>query len=194
MDLLQNIIDQVLAVSPAVRYVALYRGGKLTSRQRSEVSDASASESDRYEELFVNPTLLTLVRQRGNLDCGGAQFVLVRYGNFYQLVLDLHDGHVSVCLELASNPLDHADVIRAICGSASWLGDNQSLAGTAFRDHHAGMRLLPVVSDFHNGDGLCRENRSQQSFNPRGNGIVELVKRWILLENALSQKRAWDRM
>jgi hypothetical protein len=77
------------------------------------------TESDRYEELFVNPTLLTLVRQRGNLDSGGAQFVLVRYGNFYQLVLDLHDGHVSVCFELTSNPLDHADAIRAICESGS---------------------------------------------------------------------------
>jgi hypothetical protein len=69
-----------------MRYVALYRGGKLTSRQRSQVSDASASKEGRYEELFVNPTRLTLARQRGNLDCGGAQFVLVRYGNFCQLV------------------------------------------------------------------------------------------------------------
>src|SRR6201996_3324519 len=109
MDHLQNTIDQILAVSPAVRYVALYRGGRLTSRQRSAVSDASASESDRYEELFVNPTLLTLARQRGNLDCGGAQFVLVRYGNFYQLVMDIPGGHVSVCFELSSNPLEYAD-------------------------------------------------------------------------------------
>ena len=124
MGLLQNTIDQILAVSPAMRYVALYRGGQLSSRQRSEVSAASASESDRYEELFVNPALLTLVRQRGNLDCGGAQFVLVRYGNFYQLVLDLHDGHVSVCFELTSNPLDHADAIRVICESASSATDN----------------------------------------------------------------------
>jgi hypothetical protein len=31
----------------------------------------------------------------------------------------LHDGHVSVCLELASNPLDHAIVIPAICVMAS---------------------------------------------------------------------------
>jgi hypothetical protein len=37
MDHLQKIIDQILAASPAVRYVALYRGGKLTSRQRSEI-------------------------------------------------------------------------------------------------------------------------------------------------------------
>jgi hypothetical protein len=115
MGLPQNVTDQIFALSPAVRYVALYRGGKLSSSQRTEVSEASASESDRYEELFVNPALLTLARQRGNLDCGGAQFVLVGYGNFYQLVVDLRDGHVSVCFELSSKPLDYATSIRAIC-------------------------------------------------------------------------------
>jgi hypothetical protein len=107
MDVLQNIISQIRAVFPAVRYVAHYRGGKLTSRQRSRASDASVSESDRYEELFVNLTGLTLARQPG---CCGAQLVLVRYGNFYQLVLDLHEGHVSLCMEVACNPLDHANV------------------------------------------------------------------------------------
>jgi hypothetical protein len=113
-----STIDQIFAVSPAVRYVALYRRGELVSRQRGGLADASASESDRYEELFVNPTLLTLVRQRGNLDCGGARFVVVRYGHFYQLVIDLADGHASVCFELGANPLDHADAIRAICERA----------------------------------------------------------------------------
>ena len=114
----QEIISRVFAVSPAVRYVALYRGGELTSCERSEVSSASASESDRYEELFVNPALLTLARQRGNLDCGGARFVVVGYGHFYQLVIDLPDGHASVCFELASNPLDHAEAIRNLCAGA----------------------------------------------------------------------------
>ncbi|HEX2137504.1 MAG TPA: hypothetical protein VHG30_16665 [Microvirga sp.] len=113
-----STIDRIFAVSPAVRYVALYRGGALKSRQRGDVAGASAAESDRYEELFVNPALLTLVRQRGNLDCGGARFVVVRYGNFYQLVIDLPDGHASVCFELGANPLDHAEAIRAICERA----------------------------------------------------------------------------
>jgi hypothetical protein len=109
-------IDRIFALSPAVRYAALYRAGELASRQRGgDLAGASASESDRYEELFVNPTLLTLARQRGNLDCGGARFVLVGYGNFHQLVVDLPDGHASVCFELGSNPLEHADAIRAIC-------------------------------------------------------------------------------
>ena len=111
-------IDQVFAVSNAVRYVACYRGGELTSRQRGEVSGASSSESDRYEELFVNPALLTLARQRGNVDCGGAQYVVLRYGNFFQLVVDLPDGHVSVCFELSSNPLEFAEAIRSICAQA----------------------------------------------------------------------------
>src|SRR5271155_3791957 len=111
----ERVIDQIFAVSPAVRYAALYRGQRLVSRQRTEISEASASESDRYEEILVNPTLLTLARQRGNLDCGGMQFVLVRYGNFFQLVIDLPDGHASVCIELSANPLEYANAIRAIC-------------------------------------------------------------------------------
>ena len=110
-----TLIEHIFALTDAVRYVAIYHEGKLTSRQRSAVTAASASESDRYEELFINPTLLTLVRQRGNLDCGGAQFVLVRYGNFYQLVIDLPQGHASICFELESNPLDHAETIRTLC-------------------------------------------------------------------------------
>jgi hypothetical protein len=110
-----DTIDKIFAITPAIRYVALYQQGNLTSRQRSALSGVSASESDRYEELFINPALLTLARQRGNLDCGGAKFVLVGYGNFYQLVLDLPDGHASVCFELASNPLSYADTIRTIC-------------------------------------------------------------------------------
>ena len=113
-----DTIDKIFAVDPAIRYVALYQQGNLTSRQRSALSGASASESDRYEELFVNPALLTLARQRGNLDCGGAKFVLVGYGNFYQLVMDIPGGHASVCFELSSNPLIHVDAVRTACNDA----------------------------------------------------------------------------
>ena len=112
-----DTIDKIFAVTPDIRYVALYQQGHLTSRQRSALSGASASESDRYEELFINPTLLTLARQRGNLDCGGAKFVLVGYGNFYQLVMDIPGGHASVCFELSSNPLSYAVTIRTICNN-----------------------------------------------------------------------------
>jgi hypothetical protein len=113
-----HLIDRVFAVSPDIRYVAIYRSGKLNSRQRGDVEGASASESDKYEELLVNPTLLKLITQRGNIDCGGAMFLVIRYGNFYQLVIDLPDGHLSVCFELSANPILFADQLRALCSAA----------------------------------------------------------------------------
>ena len=108
-------LDNIFTVSPHIRYVALYRSGQLTKKQREGWDKASAAESDRYEELIVNPTLLTLVRQRGNIDCGGARFIVVGYGNFLQLVIDLPDGHVSVCFQLGSNPIEYVDEISQLC-------------------------------------------------------------------------------
>jgi hypothetical protein len=110
------IIPEIFGVSPAIRYVAVLRNGQLHSQQRSDLIGASASESDKYEELFVNPALLKLVQQRGNLDCGGAKFVLVRYGNFYQFVYGVGTDHVSICFELSVNPLDFAERIEELCG------------------------------------------------------------------------------
>ena len=66
-----DAIDRIFAVSPDIRYVALYRNGALESHQRPGLENTSASESDKYEELLVNPTLLKCATQRGNLDCGG---------------------------------------------------------------------------------------------------------------------------
>ena len=111
----QDTLDKIFGVSDAVRYVAIYRNGQLFSRMRDRVLHASQSESDTYEELIVNPALLTIVRQRGNIDCGGARYLVVRYGNFFQLVIDLPGGHVSVCFELTANPLNFADSVFAIC-------------------------------------------------------------------------------
>ncbi len=100
-----HLIAQIFSLVPDVRYVAIYRGGELTSRQREDVHGASASESDRYEELLVNPALLTLATQRGNIDCGGLRFLIVAYGNFYQVVRAYQDGHVSICIEQSADPL-----------------------------------------------------------------------------------------
>lgn len=101
---LDDLIARAFAVSPDVRYVAVYRDGTLRSRTKDALSRASSSESDRYEELIVNPTLLTLVRQRGDIDCGGVRFVVVRYGSFFQAVVPMPRGHLSVALEPTANP------------------------------------------------------------------------------------------
>lgn len=60
---------ECFAVFAEVRYLALYNGRELHSFVRDDLSNASAAESDRYEELLVNPTLLALARQRGEIDC-----------------------------------------------------------------------------------------------------------------------------
>ncbi len=100
-----DLADAVLRTCGAIRYVAVRREGQLCLRERAQLQNASSPESDRYEELIVNPTLLTLVGQRGDIDCGGAQFVLIRYGNFFQFVAPLPGGHVSIGMEADCDPL-----------------------------------------------------------------------------------------
>lgn len=102
---MQDTIQRILNLSSDVRYVAIYRQGVLASASRPDLTSPSSSESDKYEELIVNPTLLTLLSQRGNIDCGGLEYVLIRYGSFFEFVASLKDGHVSVGLEPSANPL-----------------------------------------------------------------------------------------
>ena len=105
---MERFITRLFAANPDIRYVALYRSEQLVSASRPGLKQASSAESDTWEELIVNPTLLTLTRQRGNIDCGGCRYLLVRYGNFFQLVMPLSDGHLSVCIE------PHADVAAVV--------------------------------------------------------------------------------
>src|SRR5262245_25682585 len=108
------MIDTLLALDPTVRYVAVYRNNHLGMRTRTCLTNESAAESDRYEELLVNPTLLALTRQRGAIDCGGLEFMVIRYGNFFQVVYPLTDGHLSVAVEPEGDPLEIAARIKAV--------------------------------------------------------------------------------
>jgi hypothetical protein len=110
------MIDAIFRLGEAVRYVAVYRHGQLEMRSRDGTAGASSPESDRYEELLVNPTLLKLASQRGDIDCGGLESLLVRYGNFYTYVLPTPWGHVSVGIESDADAIglgrQIADVVR----------------------------------------------------------------------------------
>jgi hypothetical protein len=108
----------LFALSPAIRYVALARGQDVQLQERPGLDHASSSESDRYEELLVNPTLLTLARQRGEIDCGGLDYLVVAYGSFFQLVLPFDGGHVSVAVERSDSPIELVDAIRTALRSA----------------------------------------------------------------------------
>ena len=113
------MIDSILNLSDSIRYVAIYRDGQLESKSKSGMAGESSSESDRYEELLVNPTLLTLASQRGNLDCGGLDYLIVRYGNFFQFVLPKSWGHVSVCIEAGADPVDIGAQVSSLVHSRS---------------------------------------------------------------------------
>jgi hypothetical protein len=50
------VADQIFAIGSEIRYVAFGTGQNVVIRERSGLIDASSNESDRYEELLVNPT------------------------------------------------------------------------------------------------------------------------------------------
>jgi hypothetical protein len=108
------MIGSIFKLSDSIRYVAVYKNGQLESKAKSNISDASRSESDRCEELLTNPTLLKLASQRGSTDCGGLEYMLVRYGNFFQFVLSQNWGHVSVCIEVNADPLQIGAQVKSL--------------------------------------------------------------------------------
>src|SRR3954464_8316196 len=109
---MESLKEKFFTISPNIRYVAIYANDQLISSERTGIENTSSSESDKYEELIVNPTLLKLVTQRGNIDCGGAEYVIIRYGSFYQFVMPINNGHVSVGIELNSDLMEIVAGIR----------------------------------------------------------------------------------
>jgi hypothetical protein len=106
--------DAIFALGPQVRYVAFGSGQEVDKRERADIRDASSSESDFYEELLVNPTLLALARQRGELDCGGLRYLIVAYGSFNVVVMPLNGGHVTVGVALDADPVATAGQVAAL--------------------------------------------------------------------------------
>ena len=119
---MDSIAESLFRSSAAIRYVALYMGGELRLSERASLANASAPESDRYEELLVNPAVLLLTRQRGEIDCGGLEYVLVRYGHFFQLVHPVAGGHLSVAMEPDADPLALLETVRRVAGEHGLLG------------------------------------------------------------------------
>ena len=111
-----DLASSLFALAPDIRYVAEYRGGTLTMTSRPGLAGESSSESDKYEELVVNPTVTTLLTQRGDIDCGGLEYVAIRYGNFWAVVIPVTDGHVTVGMEPAADPVRLLPGIRAALG------------------------------------------------------------------------------
>ena len=58
---MSGLHDDVFAISPDVRYVTVADGQQVDARSRPDLRHASGNDSDRYEELLVNPALLVPV-------------------------------------------------------------------------------------------------------------------------------------
>lgn len=114
MSLHAKVIESCFAASPNVRYVAAYLGGEVGLRSRDDVQLLGSNESDQYEEIIVNPTLIKLLTQRGNIDCGGFRYAVARYGLFNALVYPVPDGHVTVSFELDARLDDEIPRIVAV--------------------------------------------------------------------------------
>jgi hypothetical protein len=112
--IMESLQNQIFSISGSVRYVAIYANDKLISGEKPGLENTSSSESDKYEELIVNPTLLKLVIQRGNIDCGGVEYVIIKYGSFFEFVMPINNGHVSVGIEQDSNIMDITNKIQSL--------------------------------------------------------------------------------
>jgi len=86
----KQLINEAFEISGDIRYMAVYDDDGLSMKQRSEITNASSNESDKYEELLVNPVLIKLASQRGNIDCGGLEYFNIRYGNFFVLLFNFN--------------------------------------------------------------------------------------------------------
>ena len=55
--MVEVMIESLFKLSDSIRYVTVYKNGLLESKSKSNILDASSSESDRYEELLVKVIL-----------------------------------------------------------------------------------------------------------------------------------------
>lgn len=100
-----GLAKSIFALSEDIRYVAINDNGELSLNEKDGIANSSAGESDKYEELIVNPTILKIATQRGNIDCGGLDYVVIKYGSFFLLTLPTAYGHVSVGIENEGDPI-----------------------------------------------------------------------------------------
>jgi hypothetical protein len=101
-----SLAARLFLIEPKIRYVAVNQGGRIVEMVQSPQHPSyNPPESDRIEELIVNPIVLEITRRRGEIDMQGVRYVLIRYGTQYQLILPHGDGHASIGVELADDPI-----------------------------------------------------------------------------------------
>lgn len=108
----EKLSAQLFSMEPKIRYVAVNQKGKIVEMEQSPSHPSyNSNETDRIEELIVNPIVLELAARRGNLDMDGIRYVVIRYGTQYQLLIPYGEGHLSIGVELRDDPVEIASKI-----------------------------------------------------------------------------------
>jgi hypothetical protein len=114
------IAPKLFSLDPDIRYVAVNQGGAIREiEQRADHPTRNSHETDRMEELIVNPIVLEATRRRGNLDLDGVRHVVIRYGTLYTVVVPHEDGHVSVGVQFGADVEAIAERVVAALASPS---------------------------------------------------------------------------
>jgi hypothetical protein len=116
----EKIGARLFGLDANIRYVAVNQNERIVEmEQNPKRPSLNPTETDRMEELVVNPIILELTRRRGNLDMDGIRYVIVRYGTMYELIFPFKDGHLSIGLELNANPTEVAQKVAKCLGLAA---------------------------------------------------------------------------
>ncbi len=120
-----KISPRIFELDLSIRYVAVNQNGEIVEMEQ-RLPTFNPVDTDRMEELLVNPTVLNITKRRGDLDLEGVRFVLIQYGLQYQTVFNYRAGHVSVGIESDSDAIDivnkilrHLDLPIASSAAAS---------------------------------------------------------------------------
>lgn len=110
----ETLTQKLFKIEPKIRYVAVNQNGVIVEMEQSPLHPTyNPHETDRMEELIVNPIVLEITRRRGNIDMSGVRYVLIAYGTQYQLLMPIKDGHISVGIELEDDP---REIARKVAG------------------------------------------------------------------------------
>jgi hypothetical protein len=105
----ERLSERLFRLEPKIRYLALNQNGQIQEMRQSPLHPSTnPPESDRIEELIVNPTVLDITARRGNIDMDGIRYVVVRYGTQFQLLFPYPDGHLSIGVNLEDDPIEIA--------------------------------------------------------------------------------------
>lgn len=124
----ERLVEDFFALG-GVGYVALGRGQEVLMRRHPKLVTGTSPESNFYEELLVNPTLLKLAGQRGGLDCDGLSYIAVGYGTFIEMIMRMKDGHVSLGVSPKTQVGEFARRMQEVLerNGAAWTAPERSL-------------------------------------------------------------------